>query len=243
MEPTGSCGERCAAVPRRMFGDRPAGHASNSLPVPLTAESLRPHLPALRAAAARASRDPDEAEDLLQDALLEAVRAARTDLSQSANVRWLFGTLAHMGAMRARSAGRRRMREAAWVQERDTLADSSPSLGWWAHDPSLRGWLVGLPPSLRPVAELALSGHNRREIAWLLRLSDATLRQRIASLRRRISAAGGLQPTAEHTALALPLGLIRRALLPVVVAQEGTGAHDPDGHLLVLAGRRGTPLR
>jgi RNA polymerase sigma-70 factor (ECF subfamily) len=232
-----------------MFGDRfgaPPEVAHPILekpPMHLTAESLRPHLPALRAAAARASRDPDDAEDLLQDALLEAVRAARTDLSQSVNVRWLFGTLAHMGAMRARSAGRRRVRETAWVQEREVLADASPSLGWWGNDRALREWLAGLPPSLRPVAELALSGHNRREIAWLLRLTDGTLRQRIAALRRRIPAASAVRPSEEDAALILPLGLIRRALLPVVVAQKGTGAYDPDGHLLVLAGRGGTPLR
>ena len=210
--------------------------------VQLTTETLRPHLSALRAAATRASRSPDEAEDLLQDALLEAVRATRTDLSQSANVRWLFGTLAHLGAMRARSAGRQRVREAAWVREQDTLVESARSLGWWGAEAAFRDWLMGLPPSLRPVAELALSGHDRREIAWLLRITDVTLRQRIASLRRRIPA-GTSFGTPTDDSLALPLGLIRRALLPVVVARKGTGAYDPDGHLLVLAGRRGTPLR
>ena len=209
----------------------------------LTAESLQPYLPALRAAAARASRDPDEAEDLLQDALLEAVRAHRTDLSQSANVRWLFGTLANLGVMRARSAGRQRVREATWVRERATLAEPTPSLGWWGGDTAFRAWLEGLPPSLRPVAELALSGHDRREIAWLLRISDVTLRQRIAALRRRLPPSPPSQSPEDGLSLALPLGLIRRALLPVVIAQAGTGAHDPDGHLLVLAGRRGTPLR
>jgi RNA polymerase sigma-70 factor (ECF subfamily) len=172
---------------------------------------------------------------------LEAVRTARTDLSQSANVRWLFGTLAHLGAMRARSAGRQRIRETAWVQDRTTLAETTPSLGWWGADVAFRDWLAGLPPSLRPVAELALSGHDRREIAWLLGITDVTLRQRIAALRRRIPTETPVR--AHEDDLALPLGLIRRALLPVVLAQAGTGAHDPDGHLLVLAGRRGTPLR
>ena len=35
--------------------------------------------------------------------------------------------------------------------------------------------------------------------------------------------------------LDLPLGLIRRALLPVVVATQAVGTHDPDGHLFVFA--------
>jgi hypothetical protein len=37
---------------------------------------------------------------------------------------------------------------------------------------------------------------------------------------------------AEHS---LQLGLIRRALLPVVVARQAAGVHDPDGHLLLFA--------
>lgn len=219
----------------------------------LTDAVLRPHLPALRAAAARASRVPHEADDLLQDALLEAVRAGRTDLTQSVHVRWLFGTLAKLGAMRARSAARRRVRETAWSTDRaareHTTSGATP-LAWWGDDASLRAWLEALPPSLCAVARLALGGHDRQEIAWLLGLNDTTLRQRIATLRKRL-------PTGVHalhelseagtggapaTSLALPLGLMRRALLPVVVAQQATGAHDPDGHLLVLAGRGGTPL-
>ena len=219
----------------------------------LTDAVLRPHLPALRAAAARASRVPHESDDLLQDALLEAVRAGRTDLTQSVHVRWLFGTLAKLGAMRARSAARRRVRETAWSADRAASEhnDASPTpLGWWGEDVALRTWLETLPPSLRAVARLALSGHDRREIAWLLGLNDTTLRQRIATLRRRLPTGVDARPTlvdvgaagAPASSLALPLGLMRRALLPVVVAQQATGAHDPDGHLLVLAGRGGTPL-
>lgn len=210
----------------------------------MTVATLRDLLPMLRASAARASRVPDEAEDLLQDALLEAVRAGRTDLSQSVNLRWLQGTIHHLGAMRARGAVRRRVREAAWTRDRDDATPAQAPTAWWADDAALRATLDALPPALRQVADLALAGHDRREIAWLLRIGDATLRQRIASLRRRLAPVGSDDLLAASMAppeplLALPLGLIRRALLPVVVARDGTGAHDPDGHLLVLAGRRG----
>jgi RNA polymerase sigma-70 factor (ECF subfamily) len=213
----------------------------------LTDAVLRPHLPALRAAARRASRVPHEADDLLQDALLEAVRAGRGDLSQADHRRWLFGTLAKLGAMLARTAQRRHVREAAWAADGAGARPAPPDpLGWWGNDADVRAWLDALPPSLLAVAQLALSGHERREIAWLLGIGDVALRQRIAALRRRLpdqASAALAAGSASPAALALPLGLIRRALLPVVVARQAAGAHDPDGHLLVLSGRGGTPLR
>jgi hypothetical protein len=44
----------------------------------------------------------DETDDLLQDAILEALRADRTDLVQPENYRWVVGTLKKLGAMSAR---------------------------------------------------------------------------------------------------------------------------------------------
>jgi RNA polymerase sigma-70 factor (ECF subfamily) len=201
----------------------------------VTHDEFAARLPGLRAAAARCSRVPDEAEDLLQDALLEAVRAGRADLTQAANHRWLLGTLRNLGAMSARGAARRRLREQAWMSAADAAATPAVA-STWPPSEALAARLETLPPALRQVADLALAGHDRREIAWLLRLGDATLRQRIAALRRRLA---GFAPEPDAGAsceeLTLPLGLIRRALLPVVIAREGVGAHDPDGHLLVFS--------
>lgn len=73
----------------------------------------------------------------------------------------------------------------------------------------------------------------------MLGVSDVTLRQRISALRKRL---GTLESTPEVAqGLDPPLGLIRRALLPVVRATDAPGTHDPDGHLLVLVGRRLAP--
>ncbi len=207
----------------------------------MTHDEFAARLPALRAAAARHSRVPDEADDLLQDALLEAVRAGRADLSQAANHRWLLGTLRNLGAMAARGAVRRRLREQARTSAEEVVL-TSVGVPTWQDSPALAARLDTLPPALRRVADLALAGHDRREIAWLLRLGDATLRQRIAALRRRLDelAFEREDEQAPASELALPLGLIRRALLPVVVARDGVGAHDPDGHLLVFSARRST---
>lgn len=195
------------------------------------------HYAHLLAIARRHSRVPDDAEDLLHDALLEALRSGRHDFSQAATLRWMAGTIRNLGAMTARGAQRRRLRETAWSVDRvQTSPPELPSTPW-RDDPAVRSLLRALPPSLRRVAELALAGLDRQEIGWLLGLTDATLRQRIAALRKRLgtladSPALGAGPSRD--ALALPLGLLRRALLPVARAQAGTGTHDPDGHLLVL---------
>jgi hypothetical protein len=102
-------------------------------------------------------------------------------------------------------------------------------------DPKVVAAVAVLPPSLRRVAELALAGLHRNEIAWIIGVSDVTLRQRISALRKRLDSFDAMPAVAGG--LDLPIGLMRRALLPVVRAQDAPGTHDPDGHLLVLTQR------
>ena len=64
--------------------------------------------------ARRHTRRAEEAQDLLQDALLDAVAAGRADLSQSANRRWLIGVIRNRAALAARGAARRTRRETQW---------------------------------------------------------------------------------------------------------------------------------
>lgn len=208
-----------------------------------TFEVLQARLPELRLAARRASRVPEEAEDLLQDALLELVRSGRQDLGTEANLAWLHGVLKNLGAMTARTSVRRRIRDDRWSDQRP-LAEFPT---WWtAHDRDLEAILGNLPLALRKVARLALSGHDRQEIAWLLDLRDETLRQRISALRRRLvdldrdlvgfaldsGRASSKDPRATPR---WTLDLLRRALLPVARYSRGAGVSDPDGHLMVLS--------
>jgi RNA polymerase sigma-70 factor (ECF subfamily) len=144
------------------------------------------------------------------------------------NQRWVAGTLKKLGAMVARGAVRRRLRETRWSADQDgTPVPEDPSLT--CQLPEVRA----LPPSLRVVAMLALAGHDRQEIAWLLGVTDTALRKRISTLRKRFAALAMVPGEGTGTA-DLPLGLIRRALLPVVRASHAAGTHDPDGHLVVL---------
>lgn len=206
-------------------------------------QGIRVRLPALRNAARRASRVAEEADDLLQDALLELVRAGRHDLEIPENLAWLHGVLKNLGAMTARSAVRRRIRDDLWSGQHPL--EELPT--WWStQDRELETILEALPLSLRRVAQLALSGHDRQEIAWLLDLRDDTLRQRISALRRRLAdldrdvvgfalETGRASPKDRGLPPRWPLDLVRRALLPVARLSRGAGVSDPDGHLMVLS--------
>ncbi|KKB12335.1 hypothetical protein VE25_07825 [Devosia geojensis] len=186
----------------------------------------------LKAIAQRWSRRPEEADDLVQDALLEAVRQER-DLSVPENLSWAAGIVRNRARMAARGAGRRRRRETAWQS-------LSPEAGEADAPVDAASILEGLPRSLKAVAALALSGHNRREIAYLLDLPDTALRQRISALRRTLKQKGVAMPAGfPGLNLDLAYGHIRDCLLPELIRQGGIfAAHDPDGHLFVVTRSR-----
>jgi len=185
--------------------------------------------------AQRASRRRPEAEDLFQTVWLAAVEAGRGDLSCAANRRWFVGALRRRALFDARTAVRRRTRE---QRVASTDAHTGPDSGQSAEVPV---WFVErLPPKLRTTALLALTGHSKREILWLLRMNEPALRQRIADIRRRWRAeGGGSLEGASGLSGPLDFGIIRRALLPparspgVVLA-----SHDPDGHLFAVSTSR-----
>jgi RNA polymerase sigma-70 factor (ECF subfamily) len=179
--------------------------------------------------ARRQSRRADEAADLLQTALLAALEAQRGDMTRRENRLWLGGVLRNRALHEARSAVRRREREGAY-SDRLTGDAAIP-------DAAPEDFVTTLPPSLRTTALLALTGHTRAEIAWLLGISDPALRKRTSEIRRRWRQSGlRIAPGPGEPSGTLPFGLVRRALLGRVHAADAVlGSHDPDGHLFVVA--------
>lgn len=189
---------------------------------------MRTRLYAQLIAIARREGGGTSAEDLVQDAPLIAVEAGRCDPGDPATARWLCGVVRNRARMAARSAHRRLGRETAW-SEADNHAPERDS-------PALATVLDGLSPALRTLAALVLTGHNRREIAYLLHLPETALRQRITALRRHLLARGLAAP-GELIGLNLDLayGRIRDALLPALHRHGGAFAsHDPDGHIFLV---------
>lgn len=177
----------------------------------------------LHALARRVARRSGDADDLVQQAILAALEAGRTDLAAPETRRWLAGVIRNRAAFDARTAGRRRRRETAWSEAQpraDDVRTDNPGL-------------PALSPALKVTALLALSGHTRQEIGWLLNLSDAALRQRVSQLRRALAKAelAGGDPSG-----ALAFGRIRQALLaPGRRNNAFLASHDPDGHLFVVS--------
>ncbi|RYD96638.1 MAG: transcriptional regulator [Sphingomonadales bacterium] len=180
----------------------------------------------LHALARRVSRRAEEADDLVQHALLTALEAGRTNLASPETHRWLAGVIRNRAAFDARTAARRRKRETGW-------SEAQPALAIRAETPAPE--LAHLSPALRVTALLALSGHTRQEIGWLLNLSDTALRQRISQLKRALDTAPETGP-ANSLIGPLAFGRIRRALLgPTRRPEAFLASHDPDGHLFVVS--------
>ncbi|MEQ1512648.1 MAG: sigma factor [Lysobacteraceae bacterium] len=206
----------------------------------------------LRAEARRHVRKAEDTDDLLQDALLIALENGRDDPA------WLCGVIRNQAAMQARSAIRRRRREAATAEAAAVEAEIAQYPD--RTQPSVAGLLERLSPAARRVAVLALHGLNAEEIRWILGISATAFRQRLTSIRKTLAMLAPAQ-RAEAMALAyvrdparsadLQFGLVRRTL---IAAMRGTGrsaadgalpvdalgTHDADGHLLILRGRAHT---
>ena len=184
--------------------------------------------------ARRHSRRAVEAEDLLQNALLAAVACGRSDIDRPVNSRWLSGVIRKSAAFAARGAARRGRRDTQWQNAQSDVEATEPLA-------DVADILRDLPIALKMVAALALSGHDRREIAYLLALNDATLRQRIAALKRRLAPRGiGFPSRTPGLTLDLAYGRIRTALKAQLLKQGGVFAsHDPDGHLIIFARSQG----
>jgi DNA-directed RNA polymerase specialized sigma24 family protein len=186
----------------------------------------------LRAQARRLTRSASDADDLVQDVLIAALQAGRSEPA------WLSGVLQRQAAMTVRSIVRRRRREQRVMQDADPGA-ACGSLPTPAYDFLARR----LPPAARRVALLALHGLDADEIRWILGLTPAAFRQRLTSIRRTL---GALPPALRNEALALAyvrdpartvelqFGLVRRALKAALLGGPGLATHDADGHLLVI---------
>ena len=194
----------------------------------------------LRSQARRHSRRAQDADDLVQDALVAALEANRFDEN------WLAGVMRNQAALAARGAIRRRRRESVAAAE----SDEAGSAGFAPRTALEAGSvLAALPPAARRMAVLALHGLAPEEIRWILGLTPAAFRQRLTRIRRQL---GELPPRLRAEALALAyvrdparsvdlqFGLVRRALKAALGGRAGLGTHDADGHLIVIRGRQRT---
>lgn len=190
----------------------------------------------LRLKARRLVHRAGDADDLLQDTLVAALEAGRDDPA------WMHGVMRKLAAMQARTAVRRRQREAAVA----LVPGDDPSTTTLPVEASsrLRELLASMPPAARRVAVLALHGLAAEEIRWILGVSDTAFRQRLTSIRKSLATAGlsageawaAIPGAGPSRCVDLQYGLLRRALKAAIDRRPGLGTHDADGHLIVLGG-------
>jgi len=170
-----------------------------------------------------------DADDLVQEALIEAIRTGNRDFADFKTLRWLRGVIRNKARHHARTRARAMARDKSWyVQQSDQPVRNV--------DAQALVLSSDMPPSLRLLALLALSGHSRIEIAYLLGITDAALRQRIRALRKAL-AQRGAPGFEEFVGLRgdLNYGQIRRHARSYLAAQRGDLAtHDPDGHVFIV---------
>lgn len=178
-------------------------------------------LASLRRCAYRHSRVDYEAEDLLQDVLVLAIEKGRA-ITDPGFEAWARGAMRNHARFVARTAGRRRRREASWEAP---CAAPQPL-------PRFSGaFLTTLPPALRIVAHLVNLELTRAEIMHLLGLRDAAFRQRLSGLRRAFKARGADVEFSATPLVSRHSGPARRALKQSLrtEAPRAFAIRDPDG--------------
>ena len=184
---------------------------------------------ALMRVAARCSVVPHEAEDLVQDVLLSAIEKNR-DCGDPSFLPWASGAIRNCARFVARTAARRKRRERAYAVEHERSAHSLPRL--------TDAFIATLPRSRRVVALLINLGMGRREIAYLLGLSDMAMRQRIAGVRKAFAAFAG-EAASDPQGPFPANGLARRALKASLPQsrERRFAIRDPDGLPLFFSAR------
>lgn len=156
----------------------------------------------LRQCASRHSRVDHEADDLMQDVLLLAVARGRP-ITDPGFMAWAKGAIRNHARFIARTAGRRRVRDAAW----GTPCAAPNPVPRFSH-----AFLSSLPSAQRMVALLINLGLDRAEITHLLGLSDAAFRQRLSGLRKALQACTGEAEFFDGFSPVQGDGLARRSL-------------------------------
>lgn len=159
------------------------------------AEAL-PHLRALRAAAHRATRSVQDAEDLVQETFLRAYRAY-DQYTPGTNIRaWLFTILRRVRTDDLRRAARRPL----------TVGLSSEPVSPRGQAPlaseELERALRRLPSAFRAAVVLRdFEGHSYQDIADALQIPIGTVMSRVHRGRAQLRSALGGDPPLQHDAV------------------------------------------
>lgn len=133
-------------------------------------------------------RNPAEAEDVAQEAMLRAYRNFHRLRNQERFRAWLVRTAWRLSLDRIRAAGRRERREQAAVAhyaESAVVENVATAREFERH---LAAALDALPEKLRIAMVLAaIEGYNTREVAKLLEIPEGTVKSRLHLARKQLT--------------------------------------------------------
>lgn len=184
----------------------------------------------------RHSRLAHEVEDVAHDLVLAALRRG-IPLDGEVFLQSAHGAARRHAAFLARSAGRRRAREASSAAD---IVGSAGEVG--KEDAGDGAPLAGLSSVLRTTLFLLLQGLDKAELRAALGVSDTALRKRFQALRAHAPLTRPRLPVALRTPALAKLRSSQVALLPRLppVPADGSqprrviAASDPDGHGLIF---------
>lgn len=132
-------------------------------------------------------RNPAEAEDVAQDAMLRAYRNFHRLRDRDRFRAWLVRTAWRLALDRIRAAGRRERRERV-ATENCFGGDVETIAAGREIEEQVAAALDQLPEKLRLVMVLAaIEGYNTREVATLLGLPEGTVKSRLFTARKRMA--------------------------------------------------------
>jgi RNA polymerase sigma-70 factor (ECF subfamily) len=164
-----------------------------------TGQDMVAHVGALRRYALVLTRDPDRAEDLVQEALARAIGAVSTWRPGSDLRRWLLAIVHNVHVDRHR----RRQLEATATSEAGWLADEAAPAAQpeRVHLKQTVAALMALPEEQREALILiAFEGLSYRDAAAILGIPTGTLMSRLARGREALRTATGRGGTAASSA-------------------------------------------
>ncbi len=183
-------------------------------------------------AARRYTRLAHEAEDIAHDLIVAALQRGLA-LDGEVFLRGLAGSARRHSAFLARTAGRRRVREARYALLPVDAPDEGP-----------RGATreVALSTALRTTLLLLAAGLDKAELRVVLGVTDAALRQRFSSLRGAAPLARPMFSRASPSSSPQFRRSQTRVLSRLAAGQRALAVRDPDGHGLVFMQLTPEPL-
>jgi RNA polymerase sigma-70 factor (ECF subfamily) len=133
-------------------------------------------------------RNPAEAEDVAQEAMLRAYRNFHRLRDRERFRAWLVRTAWRLALDRIRAAGRRERREHAAFLDSQRAAEIENVTAAREFERQVARALDALPEKLRLVMTLAaIEGYNTSEVAKLTGLPDGTVKSRLFLARKKLA--------------------------------------------------------